>query len=176
MTATVPKRRFVLANNCWSLFGAGCLLFLDLVSGDFAFSIIVCPIWFLVTVIRSYLAGTEWRLALARAAIPALTLGIALANTLIQWQIAEVNGERIVRACESFYSDNGRYPNTLNELVPRYLPSIPPAKYSMDGDFHYYNSRDSDSSDGPAPMLWWNQLLFQHNIYSFDGRGWHVLD
>ena len=28
-------------------------------------------------------------------------------------------------ALESFRKDNGRYPHTLDELVPQYLPSIP---------------------------------------------------
>lgn len=176
MIATIPKYRLFLASNFWRLFGAGFLLFWDLVSGAFAFSIIVCPIWFFVTVIKNHLARTEWRIALFRAAIPALTLGIALANTLIQWEIADANGERIVRACDSFYSDNGRYPKTLNELVPRYLPSIPPAMYSIFGDFHYYNSRDSDDLDGPTPILWWDQFLPLRKIYSFDRRGWHHLD
>jgi hypothetical protein len=176
MTATIPKYRLFIANNFWSLLGTGFLLFWDVGFATFLLSIIVCPIWFLVSVIRNGIARTEWRIALFRAAIPALTLGIALANTFIQWKIADVNGERIVRACESFYSDNGRYPKTLSELVPRYLPSIPPAKYSMDGDFHYYNSRDSDDSDGAAPILWWDQFGPLRKIYSFDRRGWHHLD
>lgn len=176
MTAPIPKYRLFIADNIGRLLAAGFLLSWDLVSGAFAFSIIVCPIWFLETVVRNRIVGTESRIALFRAAIPALTLGIALANTFLQWKIADVNGERIVRACESFCSDNGRYPKTLNELVPRYLPSIPPAKYSMDGDFHYYNSRDSDDSDGPPPILWWDQFGPLRKIYSFDSRGWHHLD
>jgi LmbE family N-acetylglucosaminyl deacetylase len=28
-------------------------------------------------------------------------------------------------AIQSFHQDNGRYPRTLNELVPKYLPRIP---------------------------------------------------
>ena len=173
MTATVPKHRLLTATNFWSLFGAGFLLFWDVVCGFYAFSIIVCPIWFIVSVFRNRIVGTEWRIALFRAAIPALTLGIALVNTFIQWKIADVNGERIVKACESFHSDSGRYPKTLNELVPRYLPSIPRAKYSLDGDFGYYNSGDSS---GPAPALWWNKFGFLRKIYSFESKEWDYLD
>ena len=102
--------------------------------------------------------------------MPALILGIVVANTFIQWGIADANGERIVRACESFYSDHGRYPKTLNELVPRYLPSIPRAGA---GDFYYYNSQDSG---GLAPILWWNQFVFEHKIYSFESKEWLHLD
>jgi hypothetical protein len=173
MTATIPKYRLFITNNFWSLFGAAFLLFWDVVGGTFAFSIIVCPIWFLVTVVRNRIVGTGWRIALFRAAIPALTLGIVLANTFIQWELADVNGERIVQACESFYADNGRYPKTLDELVSRYLPSIPRAKYCMNGDFHY---RNSDDSDGLAPILWWSQFGPLCKIYSFEKKEWHHLD
>jgi hypothetical protein len=177
MTTPIPKYRLFILENLGSLFAAGVLLFLDVVfDGTFMCSMIACPIWFLVSVIRSNIVGTEWRIALFRAAIPVLILGFALANTFIQSKIADVNGERIIKACESFNSDNGRYPKTLNELVPRYLPSIPCAKYCMDGDFYYHNSRDPGDSDGPAPILWWNQFMLQHHIYSFERKEWHTLD
>lgn len=36
-----------------------------------------------------------------------------------------VQGEAIVEAMEAYRADRGRYPAELDELVPRYLPSIP---------------------------------------------------
>ena len=106
--------------------------------------------------------------------MPALTLGFAIANTSIQWTIAAVNGERVVKACEAFHADNGRYPKTLNELVPRYLPAVPHAKYCMDGDFQYYNS--DGPLDGPQPIIWWNKFGLLRRIYSFDTKEWDDLD
>lgn len=173
MTTPVPKSRSLITDNLGQLLGAGVLLFWDLGIGEFALSIIACPIWFLATVMRRRIAQTERRTALFRAAVPVVTLGIVIANTFLQLKIADINGTRIIRACESYHSDNGRNPKTLNELVPRYLPSVPPARYCMNGDFHYYNASDSD---GHPPMLSWDRFVFQHNIYSFDRRGWHTLD
>ena len=172
MTATIPKYRLFIADNFWSLFGAGFLLFLDVVSfGNYLYSIFVCPIWFFVSLIRNGIVGTEWRLARFRIAMPALTLGIALANTSIQLKIADINGERVVKACEAFHTDNGRYPKTLNELVPRYLPSVPRAKYCMVGHFIYYNLEE-----GFPPMLWWNKWGYVNRHYYFETKEWHDLD
>ncbi len=67
--------------------------------------------------------------------MPFLTLGIAMGNGCLQWKISDANAERIIKACDEFRAVNGRYPLELNELVPKYLPSIPPAKYSMMGKF-----------------------------------------
>lgn len=170
MTATVPKYRLFIANNFWSLFGAGFVLFWDVLGGNFALSALVCPIWFLVTIIRNRRSRTEWRLALFRAAMPALTLGIAVANESSRCTIAEINGKQIVRACESFYADNGRYPQMLNELVPQYLPSIP---HAVNGEFRYHNP---DDLEGPAPILVWDRFMFQHHIYDFGRKEWHTLD
>ena len=176
MIATIPKYRLFIATNFWTLFWAGFLLFWDLSTATFACSIMVCPVWFLISVIRNYIAWTDTRLFLFRTITPVLVLGISLANTHIQWKIADANGERIVTACQSYYADNSRYPKTLDELVPRYLPAIPRATYSIIGDFHYYNSRESDSLNGPTPILWWDKFGPLCKIYSFDSRGWHHLD
>jgi hypothetical protein len=59
-----------------SLLGAGMLLFFDVaVEGSFLSSILACPIWFLISVVKNLILLPGWRLALSRAAIPVLTLG-----------------------------------------------------------------------------------------------------
>jgi hypothetical protein len=178
MNATIPKYRLFIVDNFWSLVGAGYLLLFDvLYGGSFLLSIVFCPIWLFVSLIRN--GKTEWRLALFRIAMPVLILGIALANTFIQWKIADTNGERVVRACEAFHSDNGRYPKTLNELVPRYLPSVPRAKYSADGNFFYSNLELPDEPPGEPPkeaILWWNKIGLLRRMYSFERKEWRELD
>jgi hypothetical protein len=171
MTAAIPKYRLFLVDNFFSLFGAGFVLLFDVVfDGSYLFSGLICPIWFIVSLIRNLIARTEWHLALFRLAIPVFTLGIAVTNSFIQSEIADANSERIITACEAFHTANGHYPKTLDELAPKYLPSVPPAKYCMDGGFHYFNS------DGPPPILWWNEFGFLHKIYSFERKEWNYLD
>jgi len=38
---------------------------------------------------------------------------------------AETRGSEIVKSLKDFYTDQGHYPDQLNQLVPRYIESIP---------------------------------------------------
>ena len=70
--------------------------------------------------------------------MPALTLALVLTNNAVQSRIAEANAAKIVKACEEFHAANGKYPKTLGELVPKYLSSVPHAKYCLVfGEFLY---------------------------------------
>lgn len=168
---TSPLRwRQVIAAAWVSLFFAAALLCLDVVvDGDYLFSILVCPIWLMASVVKNLIGRPGWRIALFRVAIPAVTLGIVLANTAMQWDIGDANGERVVKACEDFHVDNGQYPKTLDELVPRYLPSVPRAKYSLDGKFWYYNH-------GSGYTLCWVKIGFCRKVYSSETEQWRHLD
>jgi hypothetical protein len=157
----------------FSIGGAVVLLAFDVgMSGSFLMSLIFCPIWFLVSVLKNAIQRPGWRLALLRIAIPALTLTLARANEAIQFRIGEANAPRIIAACEEFHAANGRFPKTLDELVPRYLPSIPPAKYCLDyGQFQYWNNSEDQ------PMLVWCVVPpFGRKIYTFEDRRWGYID
>ena len=134
-------------------------------------SLIFCPIWFLVSTLKNGIQRPGWGLASLRIATPALTLGLVLANNALQLSIAEANAPPIIAACEEFHGANGRFPRTLDELVPRYLPSIPRAKYCLTfGEFCYWNNEEH-------PILVWQVLPpFVRKIYSFEDRRWGYLD
>jgi hypothetical protein len=53
------------------------------------------------------------------------------------------NGNIIVQAIERFNLENQRYPNSLPELVPKYLDNIPRTKMFWKGeDYNYYLEND----------------------------------
>ena len=154
------------------LIGGLLLLLLDCaLYGTFLISLLICPVWFLMSAVKQIIQRPGWRTALVRVSIPALTFGIALTNNEVQWEIAEARSEQIIKACEEFRVAHGRYPNTLGELVPRYLPSIPRAKYCMHfGAFEYY------SNDGKQRLLWYKVPPFGRKIYRFDDGQWRYID
>ncbi len=155
-----------------SLFVAAILIVFDVIlSGSFLISYLVCPVWFLVSVVKGAIRLPGWRIALFRIAAPVMTLGIVLTLNEVQWKIAEIQAERIINACEEFHDANGRYPQSLNELVPRHLRSIPRAKYClMFGDFWYFGSNE-------APSLMWVKIPpFGRAIYNFEDRRWGYVD
>ncbi|WP_165227074.1 hypothetical protein [Aquisphaera insulae] len=138
-------------------------------SGSYLMSIIVCPIWFLVSLIRNAIQRPGWCLALVRIGLPALTLGLVWINTDVQLKIAEANARRIVAACEAYHAAHGRFPEKLDELVPNYMNSVPVAKYCLGpgSRFQYYSKQ---------PLLWWEVFGFLRRIYDFNTRRWSYLD
>ena len=101
--------------------------------------------------------------------MPLLTLAIAVGNGNLQWRISDANAEQVIKVCEEFRVANGRYPRELDELVPKYLSSIPPAKYCLDGRFWYFNSEGHCS-------LMWVRYGFYRRIYDFDEKRWGNVD
>jgi hypothetical protein len=142
-------------------------------SASFVMSVLACPIWFLVGLLKNAIERPGWGLALARIGIPALTLGLVWANNAVQLGIAETNAQRVVAACEAYQADHGRFPEKLDELVPRYLNSVPLAKYCLGPPSRYFYS---SSASGEAMLFW--QVVPPHyrKIYDFQTRSWSYLD
>jgi hypothetical protein len=163
---TTPRR------GVWkSIVGAFVVLAWDVaLTGWFGMSFFVCPIWFLVSIIKNTIQRPGWIIAIIRIAIPALTLTLAMANDAIQYRIGKANAPIIVAACEEFHAANGRFPKTLDELVPRYMPSIPRAKYCLVfGEFDYFNY-------GKPMLVWYVVPPYGRKIYDFEDRKWSYLD
>lgn len=146
------------------------VLVLDAVlNGTYTLSVIFCPIWFLYSLMKSASSRPGWRLALLRIAIPALTLGLVLTNNALQSKIAETNAAKIISACEEFHAATGAYPKNLAELVPKYMRSVPRAKYCLTFSEFLYSDR--------TPMLFWYSVPpFGRKIYYFEERRWSCLD
>lgn len=140
--------------------------------GSFGLSFLFCPIWFLVSILKNAIQRPGWRLAILRIAIPPLTLGLVLANDAVQLKIAKTNAARVVAACEEFHTANGKYPQTLDELVPQHLPSVPRAKYCLAFGKFWYSNRE-----GGSPMLvWWAVPPYGKKIYDFEKQRWNYRD
>jgi len=154
-----------------SVGGACLLLALDVaLAGSFVMSLLFCPIWFFVNVLKGVIERAGWWLTLFKIAIPALTLGLVLANNAVQIKIAEANAPRIITACEGFYAANGRFPKSLDELVPQYIPSVPRAKYCLFyGQFDYFNY-------GKPMLVWCVVPPFDRRIYDFETRRWNYIE
>jgi hypothetical protein len=139
-------------------------------TGSYLMSSLVCPIWFLVSLLKNAIERPGWGLALVRIGIPALTLGLVRANSDVQLGVAEANAQRVVAACEQYNAANGRFPKNLDELVPQYMNSVPFAKYCLlSGRFAYY--------DLGTPKLYWQVVPpYLRKIYDFHTRSWSYLD
>ena len=128
------------------------------------------PVWFVVCVVDA-LKRSSKRVAIARVVVPLATLLSPVANYSVQKSIATTNAAKIIRACDSYREANGSYPDRLGQLVPRYLNSIPRAKYCyMLGEFWYVRSPETS-------ILWWYEVPpFGKMMYNFERGTWRYVD
>jgi len=155
-----------------SVVGALIVLGWDVVvTGSFLLSFFVFPVWFVFFILTNAVGRPGWKPALLRIAVPPLTLGLVLANDTLQRRIADANAAQVIAACEEFRVDNGELPETLDELVPRYMGSVPRAKYCLCfGEFLYW------SFDGGGMLVWYVVPPYGRRIYDFEEGRWRYLD
>ncbi|MBI5883907.1 MAG: hypothetical protein HZB91_12480 [Elusimicrobia bacterium] len=78
-----------------------------------------------------------WRRGL-RAGFFVTAAGLAVAAVRVNNNIAWGRAERVISACGQYRQAKGRYPQSLQELVPEFLPAVPRAKpVAMFSDFRY---------------------------------------
>jgi hypothetical protein len=134
-TETEPQRpgnTKILAQLNGSIALASILIFIDVVvEGCYEFSPMVCPVWLAISLIKGLVKRASPGIAAARLLIPIATLLLVLGNYFVQTRIAWANSATLIQACESYHKDNGKYPDRLDQLVPRYLSSVPSAKYCL---------------------------------------------
>jgi hypothetical protein len=166
--------RWFYRNVRGSIGAAALVLTFDVVLfGSVLMSYVLCPIWILVSLLKSAIHRPGWGLALARILIPALTLWLVKANDAFQRRVAETNAQRIVAACEEYHAANGRFPTDLDELTPKYMHSVPVAKYCLGpGNLFFYTS----SSSGPTMLAWEIVAPHYRRIYNFETRRWSYID
>jgi hypothetical protein len=154
-----------------SLLGAAALMAWDgMWFGTVLMSMFVCPVWILLSLIKNAVERPGWGVALARLAIPALTLAALWVNKEYQIAVAEENAPRVVAALEKYHADHGTFPKKLDELVPQYLLSIPVAKHCLDGSFKYLNY------DETVILYWVVVPPHLRKIYNFKEKRWSYLD
>ena len=96
-----------------------------------------------------------------------LVFGLNYANN----QVAQSRADVLVSAVKSFYSENQHYPQSLNDLVPRYVEQIPSAKYTLtSNEFRYVNSEQ-------GVYLEYTELPpFGRPHFSFNDDQWLYMD
>jgi len=104
--------------------------------------------------------------ALVGVGMAACVWGTVRANNTL----ARHRAHQIVAACDAFSRDQGRLPDSLAQLVPRYLPSVPLAKYTLLSNRFFYFAGERHS------LMWVETPPFGRPTYSFEERRWGYLD
>lgn len=102
-----------------------------------------------------------------------LIYGVMVAASLgfYTWDIsmAEQKADRIIGAVNQYYLDEGRYPLSLANLVPGYLPEIPKPRI-VPGVFYYVGAPDDPH------LMYAHMPPFGRMSWSFREKKWVELD
>jgi hypothetical protein len=118
---------------------------------------------------RSWTTPLAWTL---RAGAFASAAAAVLATNAWQNAAAHRRAEDVIVACERYHDANGRYPDALADLAPRFLPGEPRAKYVfMFGRFSYH------TADAAHHTLGYTTLPpFGRPFYVLEEARWGYLD
>lgn len=92
--------------------------------------------------------------------------------TLFNRQVGRENAARIIRAVETYQTDKGVYPSSLEALCPEYLPRVPRCAWRcLYADFTY-----CAESSGQHRLWWISNPPYGRRSYLFETREWKYLD
>ena len=104
--------------------------------------------------------------ALLAAAAVAIMLTINFNNGL-----AARRAQRLISAIELYRAASGHYPDSLEVLIPRYLETIPPAKYTLAYNRFLYSKHPRRVVLGYVEVP-----PYGRSFYDFERRRWDFLD
>jgi hypothetical protein len=110
---------------------------------------------------------------LTRAGIYLLAAAAVFVANVLQNRMADHRAIELGNACLAYHAKYQHYPQRLQELVPEFLSSVPPAKYTLGGGSFFYSAALS----GKEPMLYYEALPpFGRRFYHMETGGWGYLD
>jgi hypothetical protein len=104
-----------------------------------------------------------------------LLSGLAVFGTNY-WQncMADHKAIEVGDACIAYRAKYNRYPERLADLVPEFMPSVPPAKYTLGGNDRFMYFRPLL---GAEPMLFYEAVPpFGRRFYHMERHTWGFLD
>jgi hypothetical protein len=109
------------------------------------------------------------------ALIWASTIALTWVSIGYQARTARSRAETVVAACKAYRTANGAYPDDLQQLVPRFLPSVPRAKYTLGlGNFVY--TKGVYEGTAHTSLMFVTIAPFMRTSYLFEDDRWVTID
>lgn len=164
-----------------SLLIAAGLYFLDAIwlgqGGIAVFALLSLAIFFVpATLLAWYRKNRFVRNLRAARTLLYLTMALAILATIrIDLAGARGKADAIVAALKSHQAKTGHYPDTLEQLVPDYLPAIPKARFSLTMNEYRYHVARSDGRESHT-LSYIAMPPFGFSYYNLEKGQWAVKD
>ena len=111
------------------------------------------------------------KIPLTKAGVYGLMAIMVLSANFLNNKIAKNRANDLILVVEQYHKSMGKYPEKLTDLVPRYIPRIPSAKYTLGfNEFWYISLNDSVS------LFYVDLPPFGRPTYSFNRKAWGYID
>jgi len=152
---------------------AACLFIVDaVVFGWFVIAVsasIVLVLWLIPSTLLALIRGNVLTVREMKTGVYLCMVAAIFAAYAGNNYLAKSGADTVIAAVDKFKTDHHRYPESLPELVPKYLNSIPRAKYTvMYGEFIFLRG-------GPS-LMYYEFPPFLRRVYRFDSQKWKTLD
>ncbi|MGD8226744.1 MAG: hypothetical protein PVI20_03120 [Desulfobacteraceae bacterium] len=100
-----------------------------------------------------------------------LTVFAILSTFMFNRHMGHVNARLIIKAVEDYRSEQGKYPERLEDLVPQYFSKLPPAAIRFESTkYHYIHHKDHHR------LMWAEAPPFGRRMYHFETKKWSTID
>lgn len=106
-----------------------------------------------------------------KVAIYVITAVAILGTHSFNTNLGESNANRIIYAVSDYRAEHGKYPETLEELVPKYLDNVPRSSVRLIANKYRYWGKGSHYN-----LMWVKVPPFFKKTYDFESERWGALD
>ena len=100
-----------------------------------------------------------------------MTVFAILSTFMFNRHLGHVNARLIIKAVEDYRSEQGKYPERLEDLVPRYFSKVPRAAIRFNSTKYYYHHHK-----GYHSLMWAEAPPFGRRTYHFETKEWSYMD
>ncbi len=134
-------------------------------------TLLVVVFVFLPKTIFGHIRKREYKTGYIKCLIYGSAAFLVFGSNYLNNIIAHNRSVTLITTIEQYKSDNGVYPESLEALVPKYIESVPTAKFTLSWNRFYYWGQDGDAS-----LLYVAVPPFGRPIYRFSKKKWGYLD
>jgi hypothetical protein len=138
-------------------------------------SLVIVSVFFILTVIALIRKNKGLVMFRLTVIIIYILMVLAVSGSLkFMNNLALSRAERLIKACNDYKVKYHKFPDRLEDLVPEFMPNIPPAKNILQSFFGRFNYEIDKKGNA---LLWYTELPpFGRAFYDLNRGKWSYLD
>lgn len=133
--------------------------------------LVIVVFWLIPKALFAVKRKEVFRIRAFRAAIYIIMVVAGFTAFKANNYIAQHRAVDLIKKVDAFKDKYHRYPNTLDEMVPELMSSVPFSKFTLIfGRFGYSAMQDRTT------LMYYGFAPFERRVYDFEFKRWYVID